>query len=225
MLRTLAKTTLASAILAVEQADQYFDLDVAKIEAAVKERVANELQSISLRKQIKEQVETEVRGLLSDQKALEKKWDDLRKMEQQLINEFNQLSLKQKLNLMLEDLQNAESLGELWADSNVDPSLLSKSFDDVTMVFDTVTGAVDVVSDLLNDKGKPMFEWQMTPKTGEVVEISRDQAGKSEKTVNKDVDPIELTSHTAQSSAAAVSPSGISLTQLMQDPSVLSLEW
>ena len=54
MLRTLAKTTLATAILAAEQANQYFDLDVAKIEAAVKERVANELQSISLRKQIKE---------------------------------------------------------------------------------------------------------------------------------------------------------------------------
>lgn len=150
-------------------------------------------------------------------------------MEQQLYAEFNQLTLKQKLNMMLEDLQNAESLGELWADSNVDPSLLSKSFDDVTMVFDTVTGAVDVVSDLLNDKGQPMFEWQMTPKTGEVVEISRDQAGKSEKTVNKDVDPIELTSHTAQSASTTVFPhvptSGVSLSQLMQDPTVLSLEW
>lgn len=72
-----------------------------------------------------------------------------------------------------------------------------------------------------------MFEWTMTPATGGIVEISRDAAGRSEKTINKDVDPEELTSHSATSVVAPTNTvsRGGSLTKLLDDPTVLSLEW
>ena len=37
-----------------------------------------------------------------------------------------------------------------------------------------------------------MFEWKMTPATGEIVETSRTLDGHSEKTINKNVDPPTL---------------------------------
>merc|ERR1719230_1401410 len=104
--------------------------------------------------------------------------------------------MKQKLNMILEDLEEAQELGELWADSDVDPDLMSESFNNVTMMFDTDAGTVSVLSEMMNAKDEPMFEWSMTPATGEVVEISRDESGRSEKTIHKDVDPKELNSHT-----------------------------
>ena len=37
-----------------------------------------------------------------------------------------------------------------------------------------------------------MFEWKMTPATGEIIETSRTLDGRSEKTINKNVDPPTL---------------------------------
>ena len=65
--------------------------------------------------------------------------------------------------MVLEDLESAQSLGELWADSGVEPDLLSESFNNVTMTFNTQEGTVTVISELLNQKNEPMFEWKMTP--------------------------------------------------------------
>ena len=93
----------------------------------------------------------------------------------------------------MEDLQNAVFLEELWADSDVDAATLAQSFDNVTMTFNTEDGSVSVVSEMRTDMGLPMFEWKMTPATGEIIQISRTKDGRSEKTINKDVDPAELT--------------------------------
>ena len=72
------------------------------------------------------------------------------------------------------DLQNAVLYSELWANSpNVNKNTLSESFNNVTMTFNTQEGTVQVASGLLNDDQKPMFEWKMTPATGEIVEIAR----------------------------------------------------
>ena len=118
-----------------------------------------------------------------------------------------------------EDLQNAVMYEELWASTpNLDKNTLSESFNNVTMTFNTEEGTVEVVSGLLNDNHKPMFEWKMTPATGEIVEISRAKDGSLETTVNKDVDPAELTTGTATTA-------GGSLNKLLSDPSVLELEW
>lgn len=135
--------------------------------------------------------------------------------------------MPQKLNMILEDIGEAQALGELWADSDVDSSLMSESFNNVTMMFDTQAGTVSVLSEMTNARDQPMFEWTMTPATGEVVEISRDSAGKSEKTIHKDVDPAELTMHAATGTVAATNTvsRGNSLNKLLDDPTVLSLEW
>lgn len=99
---------------------------------------------------------------------------------------------------------------------------MSESFNNVTMMFDTEAGTVSVLSEMMNAREEPMFEWSMTPATGEVVEISRDESGRSEKTIHKDVDPKELNSHTAATNAVR---KGGSLSKLLDDPKVLSLEW
>lgn len=141
-------------------------------------------------------------------------------------DEFQGLDLQQKLNMVLEDITNAEALDELWADSAVDADLLSESFNNVTMTFNTEEGTVNVNSESMNDKNMPMFEWKMTPATGEIVQVSRDQDGHSAKTINKDVDPAELTSHTATIVNAEVQATrGGSLSKLIEDPTVLQLEW
>ena len=97
----------------------------------------------------------------------------------------------------MEDINDAIWYGELCADSDVDQTTLSESFNNVTMSFDLNEGSVTVVSELRNTKDEPMFEWKMTPATGEIVQVSRTKDGLSEKTVNKDVDPSELTTNIA----------------------------
>ena len=99
----------------------------------------------------------------------------------------------------MDDINDAIWYGELWADSDVDQTTLSESFNNVTMSFDLIEGSVTVVSELRNTKDEPMFEFKMTPATGEIVQVSRTKDGLSEKTINKDVDPSELTSNNAES--------------------------
>lgn len=50
--------------------------------------------------------------------------------------------------MILEDLNEAQALGELWADSDVDSDLMSESFNNVTMMFDTEAGTVSVLSEM-----------------------------------------------------------------------------
>lgn len=226
MLSTLAKSGFVATIMAATQPSSYYDLDIGAVEAAVKERVSKELEQMSLANQIKKTVNEQVRALMQEQDSLEQKWNELRNQEAKLWDEYRGLTLQQKLNMVLEDLSEATALDELWADSGVDATTLDESFANVRMTFNTEAGTVNVVSELQNAKDMPMFEWTMTPATGEIVEVSRDRDGHSEKTINKDVDPAELTSHTAIAANTAVQSSyGGSLNKLLEDPSVLQLEW
>ena len=90
-------------------------------------------------------------------------------MEQKIWDDYTKLSFKQQLNSIMNDLQNAYWTDELWSDSSADATTLSESFNNVTMHFDLDRGTVDVASESRNDKNQPMFEWQMTPATGEIL--------------------------------------------------------
>ena len=114
-----------------------YDIDIDALEAAIKEKVTADLAAADLGPQIKQQVETQVRELVNDQYSVEQKYGELLEMEAQLMDEFRKLTLKQKLNMVLEDLSYAQALDELWADSNADPATLQESFENIAMTFDT----------------------------------------------------------------------------------------
>ena len=62
----------------------------------------------------------------------------------------------------------------------------------MNITFDTLAGSVRLVLDELAANEQPMYEFEMTPETGEVIEIVRHKEGNKEERVRMRVDPSEL---------------------------------
>lgn len=58
--------------------------------------------------------------------------------------------------------------------------------------FDVEAGKVSVGSDIVNEDGEAILEFDMEPATGEITEIVREDDGSMEQQINVTVDPEEL---------------------------------
>jgi hypothetical protein len=91
---------------------------------------------------------------------------------------------------MMDELKQSGTLNEFWRD--LTPEQQESSMDKIVMTFDLKNNEVNMHSDSKNSKGDPMFEWNLNPVTGDIVESTRKADATSEKIIERQISPASL---------------------------------
>ena len=116
--------------------------DSKDIQKKVADDIVASLQSDEIRSKIQAEIDKKAQEIVKHQLEIGKEWEKFYSTEKKLWDSFEQMTLKQKLTNVLEDLDKPGALDELWKN-------LEKQNDTVktfTIDFDVESGKIDIQS-------------------------------------------------------------------------------
>lgn len=90
--------------------------------------------------------------LVQEEIHLQEKWDKLHKAEQEAWDNYNKMSIKQKLASVMDSFANPQESKEIWGTKASESDVQN-----VTLHLDTVNHNVGVYSDAVDAKGRPVL--------------------------------------------------------------------
>ena len=102
---------------------------------------------------------------------------------------------------MVDQFKSTDSMKEIWGDFSEYTKTVPKN---ITIHFDTVNQVIDLTSDDVDAKGRPILEFQLNKQTGHIVETKRQQDGTETHRREKDINVDTLSFNIASNYKPAV---------------------